>query len=966
MRRKSRLYNTAGACLLCLLYSLTSLAQGEKTPENQLPNDGETTETVALNNASAIRPPVVFSAARTESFRSATVFASFSNQRAVSDSRQRFASADDFSLLRRTITNSRRRGGGILSLLSAASGITPIGDFRFFDSRLPVSSNGQRTTSNNFTIDGFSANLSVSPDDTSLAGNAGLLPALTASGGMNSFALSSQTQEITIRTFSGAREQRVGGAEINIATRSGYNGFHGSIFEIFGNEQLNANDFFANSRGLERADARLNQFGGALGGYLWQNKAWFYGGYEGLRLRQPGYNLSEVPNFISRSIVDCGALCPILNAYPLPNGRETSNGFSEFAATYTNPAAHDVFALRIDTQPLGKLRLGGRYNFADSLAAIRADRDFSINTRRNLDTETNSFSLWTTYSATSNIIIDGRLNFSRNLVGQQFSIDGFGGADTSGAVFNAPYDFLKFDFAGKNSALAAGNPLATVVRQFQASGTFDWFVKGNQITIGADFRRISLDIGAAQTERNVLFSRVTQNFNLLTARVTELSRGLPEKPELNNFSLFGQDSFRLGSRLQFNLGLRWDADFAPKIGIENIAFNNASLQMPDNKSNFAPRASVAFEVFQNIRGVLRGGIGLYYDLGNGAASDSFANSFPFASGAFAQNAGLNTVPTTPLRPLLVFDNNLKTPRVWHAFAEYQQELFRNLVLTATYTSSTARKLFLTRTFLNADPNFNYVRVTDNSAKSNFNSLQIRVERRFADNFSFNARYSLSKSKDNFSPDALRETNFMAADPERERGASDFDVRHQFGVYGVYDIPTFFVGGWIERLTEDWSISGFANARTGFPLSVGYLSVNDFGKQFVRADLISGVPVYTTTNGIKSLNTEAFTISGFNRQGNLKRNSLRGFPLFQLDTSLQRRIRFTNEMRLELAISAYNVLNKTNFADMSGNLGTLFQNGNFLPNEYFGKATSVFGGSNFTPFYLYGGARTIQLSAKFVF
>jgi hypothetical protein len=52
--------------------------------------------------------------------------------------------------------------------------------------------------------------------------------------------------------------------------------------------------------------------------------------------------------------------------------------------------------------------------------------------------------------------------------------------------------------------------------------------------------------------------------------------------------------------------------------------------------------------------------------------------------------------------------------------------------------------------------------------------------------------------------------------------------------------------------------------------------------------------------------------------------------------------------------------------MSGNLGTLFQNGNFQPNNFFGKTVSTYGSSNFTPFYLYGGARTIQFSAKFVF
>ena len=72
------------------------------------------------------------------------------------------------------------------------------------------------------------------------------------------------------------------------------------------------------------------------------------------------------------------------------------------------------------------------------------------------------------------------------------------------------------------------------------------------------------------------------------------------------------------------------------------------------------------------------------------------------------------------------------------------------------------------------------------------------------------------------------------------------------------------------------------------------------------------------------------------------------------------------MRLELSINSYNLLNNTNFTDMSGNLGTLVSNGNFQPNYYFGKTTSTFGSANFTPFYLYGGARTIQFSAKFVF
>jgi hypothetical protein len=94
--------------------------------------------------------------------------------------------------------------------------------------------------------------------------------------------------------------------------------------------------------------------------------------------------------------------------------------------------------------------------------------------------------------------------------------------------------------------------------------------------------------------------------------------------------------------------------------------------------------------------------------------------------------------------------------------------------------------------------------------------------------------------------------------------------------------------------------------------------------------------------------------------------VRGFPFFQLDASLQRRIRLTGETRFELAITVLNLLNKTNFADASGNLGTLLPGGQFLANGYFGRPTATFGSTNFTPFHLYGGARTIQLSVKFVF
>ncbi len=859
--------------------------------------------------------------------------------------------------------NALPRGISFQSLLSTAGGVTQTADRRSQIEQGLISSNGQRSTSNVFTVDGFSANTAVSSDETSLSGYLGALPDLTASGGTNSLSTIGSTQEATVKTMASVKEQRTSGATVNFTTKSGNNSYHGSVFETFGNEKLNANDFFANSKNLARPPSRLNQFGGSLGGFIWKDKAWFFGGYEGLRLRQSGFAVSEVPDFSSRQTA-LPEIRAVLNAFPLANGQATSNGLAEFSASFTNPAAHDIFSIRIDLQPMSKLRIGTRFNFADSNASLRGNRDFSLNTLRKFDVQTNSLSAWTTFTPGSTVVLEARVNFTRNNAAQQFSIDKFGGANVSSTLFQTSFDFLKYDLNGKNSAIAAGGKNETTVNQFQANGSVVWLRNNHNLSFGADFRRLSADIGAAQRERSVLFAGV--NLSGTASRINEISRISRPDATINNFSLFVQDQWRVTPRLNLNLGLRWDADFAPKVAVSNAVFQNASPQMPKQTNNFAPRASVAWDVFDNGKAVIRGGGGLYFDYGNVAATESFANSFPFASGNFARNLSFTATPTNSLKPLLVFADDLQTPRAWHFFGEYQQELFRNHIFTATYTASAGRKLFLTRTFLNADPQFNVVRLTNNDAKSDFSSLQLRFERRFSQGFSFNIRYSLSKSTDNFSPDALRENNFVSTDLKTENGASDFDVRHQMNLYAVYEIPTVFDSGWKKSLTKDWSLSAFTNARSAFPVNVGYFRITDFGKEFVRADQIANAPVYLTENGIKQLNPNAFSIPNTIRQGTLPRNSLRGFSLFQLDTSLQRRIRFTNEMRLELAINAYNLLNNTNFADVSGNLGSVGSNGTVQPNSYFGRSNSTFGGGNFTPFYLYGGARVVQLSAKFVF
>src|SRR6185437_13030282 len=110
---------------------------------------------------------------------------------------------------------------------------------------------------------------------------------------------------------------------------------------------FDANDWFANSRNLGQAPRRLNNFGGTFEGPILKDKTFFFASYEGLRLRQPMTAITDVPSLNARQSAPDSARA-FLNAFPLPNGGATANGFAEFAAAFANPARHDVASIRLD------------------------------------------------------------------------------------------------------------------------------------------------------------------------------------------------------------------------------------------------------------------------------------------------------------------------------------------------------------------------------------------------------------------------------------------------------------------------------------------------------------------------------------------------------------------------------------------------------------------------------------------
>jgi len=96
---------------------------------------------------------------------------------------------------------------------------------------------------------------------------------------------------------------RSGGGVVNVITKGGSSQFRGGGWEFFRNDALDANSWQNNASGTEKADFTRHQFGGQLGGPLWQSKnVFFYGSYEGLRETYP-YNtdFQRVPTELERA-----------------------------------------------------------------------------------------------------------------------------------------------------------------------------------------------------------------------------------------------------------------------------------------------------------------------------------------------------------------------------------------------------------------------------------------------------------------------------------------------------------------------------------------------------------------------------------------------------------------------------------------------------------------------------------------
>jgi len=534
--------------------------------------------------------------------------------------------------------------------------------------------NGQRASSNYWMVDGVSANTGIG---TSNAGNGagGALPSFSVLGGTNSLVSVDALQEFRIQTSTYAPEfGRTPGAQISILTRSGTNQLHGTLFEYFRNDALDANNWFANAvtPALPKAKERQNDFGGTFSGPLLKDRTFFFFSYEGLRLRLPQTALTTVPDLSARQNAIL-AVQPFLNAYPFdPKQPDLGNGIAQFNASVSSPATLDAYSIRIDHRLNSKVSLFGRYNYSPSEILQRGAGFTSLSSVISSSVTAQTATVGATWMVSPVTANDIRFNYSRTRADGGTSSDNFGGAvPVTSLVLPSPFTlrnsffiFEPFDLP----SLGLGAKSMNTQRQINIVDNLSAQRGSHSLKFGVDFRRLSPIYAPLPFNQQVFFldTPSAETGDLYLAFITS-SRG--STLLFRNLGLFAQDSWRFRPRLTLTYGLRWDVDFTPSSlngpslpAVTGYNLNDLShlALAPDGTAafnttygNVSPRIGLAYQVTQNPDWgtVLRGGFGVFYDLATSEAGNNISALFyPFAGTNLIFGTGIGGTGTFPLSP----------------------------------------------------------------------------------------------------------------------------------------------------------------------------------------------------------------------------------------------------------------------------------------------------------------------------
>ncbi|MGJ5817282.1 carboxypeptidase regulatory-like domain-containing protein [Paludibaculum fermentans] len=559
------------------------------------------------------------------------------------------------------IVNLPLNGRDITQLVAIQAGVIP---------RSSSSSEGNAYSVNGTRGNGIYYMLDGGMNTDSYRNNSGLFPNPDA------------VQEFSIQKNNFTAEfGNATGAVVSVITKSGTNQFHGSAFEFLRNGVFNARNFFA----AKRDNLKRSQFGGTLGGPIVKNKAFFFFGYQGTRLRtDPQLTRQFLPtqamrdgNFssLTKSVIDpltkqpfAGNQIPVSRLSPVSQALlkyipVPSTPTGERFTGYQGKPVEDEYTARGDYN-WSNHRFSGRY-FRRTFT-----RPFTGNTgdlasmfTSDVGRSTQPYSHWTfsdVWVISPNIINNGT-----------FAIRGRRTFNDWASV-KLPIDFAKAGVAG----IAVKDPASVYVnisnyflarpgwnydkkdRDYHVSDTLTWMLGAHQVKIGGEYLHVSNSItNDFRTMGNFDFNGSISGdpmADYMMGEVYQFWQGGGEYKDLGGqrIGLFVQDDWRVTTNLTLNLGVRWEPFlpykdsigrtqcFVP--GVQSTRFPNApngylnagDASCPTGgfdsyKQAFAPRFGYAWRPGGG-RTVLRGGAGLFWNPQFTVLYNGFVNSAPFS------------------------------------------------------------------------------------------------------------------------------------------------------------------------------------------------------------------------------------------------------------------------------------------------------------------------------------------------
>jgi hypothetical protein len=606
------------------------------------------------------------------------------------------------------------------------------GDFTF-------NINGTREDSNNFLLDGV---YNIDPK-------------------LNTFGVKPPVDAIrefeVLASVYDASFGRSAGAQVNIVLKSGTNRFHGTAYEFLRNQVFDARNYFAPA---DQPDPRYqrNQFGFSLGGPIIKDRTFFFGDYEGTRLREGITLLSNVPTAqerigdFSQSLfgrpripgtnfefpggrLPADQLNPIglriAALYPLPNRNVP---FRNFVSSPVQRDRNDIFDLRIDHAFSDSSKFAARYSFTDrdlfepfsGVTLVRVPGYGNTVARRGQNASVSE-----THVFSPRFVNDLRVAYNR--VGINVRQQNYGASVNRSVglpeLSSNPRDFgLSFITVTGYSPLGDeyNNPQFSATNVYQALDTASYSIDNHLVKFGADIRIAQQNAFRDVQARGFLtFTPVAFTGNALA----DLLFGLPtltggaklDNPQhirTQSYNFFVNDSYRVKPNLTISAGLRYEYNSPPvdaqdRANIYEIATGSIvpvgtngvprGGYQPD-KNNLAPRIGLAWSPQNNT--VLRAGYGIYYDQSALAPGEGLYFNPPYFNLNFYFT--LPGLPLTLFDPFpqnfpvpsppsaFAFDRNLRTAYVQHWNFSIQQELGKNRVAEIAYVGSKGTKLLASR------------------------------------------------------------------------------------------------------------------------------------------------------------------------------------------------------------------------------------------------------------------------------